>query len=79
MQIKIEDFEKCLECWKTLYRLDDGIYKIILRELQNSDLTRSGLALTFIPSLLFSWEGLRGERKKPPHPSGTCGAGSSRL
>jgi hypothetical protein len=30
MQIKIEDFEKCLECWKTLYRLDDGIYKIIL-------------------------------------------------
>jgi hypothetical protein len=31
MQIKIEDFEKCLECWKTLYRLDDGIYKIILR------------------------------------------------
>jgi hypothetical protein len=39
MQIKIEDFEKCLECWKTLYRLDDGIYKIILGELQNSDLT----------------------------------------
>jgi len=39
MQIKIEDFEKCLECWKTLYRLDDGIYKIILEELQNSDLT----------------------------------------
>jgi hypothetical protein len=34
MQIKIEDFEKCLECWKTLYRLDDGIYKIILGELQ---------------------------------------------
>jgi hypothetical protein len=39
MQIKIEDFEKCLECWKTLYRLDDGIYKIILEEFQNSYLT----------------------------------------
>ena len=31
--------------------------------------SRSGLALTFIPSLLFSWEGLRGERKLL-HPSG---------
>jgi len=39
MQIKIEDFEKYLECWKTLYQLDDEIYKIILGELQNSDLT----------------------------------------
>jgi hypothetical protein len=39
MQIKIEDFEKCLECWKTLYQLDDEIYKIILGELQNPYLT----------------------------------------
>jgi hypothetical protein len=32
---------------------------------------RSGLALAFIPSLLLSWEGFRGERMKPPHPSAT--------
>jgi uncharacterized membrane protein len=32
---------------------------------------RSGLVLTFIPSLLLSWEGFRGERVKPPHSSCT--------
>jgi hypothetical protein len=41
MQIKIEDFEKCLECWKTLYQLDDGIYKIILRESSNLTPTKT--------------------------------------
>jgi len=40
------------------------------RHFEGYPLNRSSLALTFIPSLLFSWKGLRGERKKPPHPSG---------
>jgi hypothetical protein len=43
MQIKIEDFEKCLECWKTLYRLDDGIYKIILGEPKQLELLKVNL------------------------------------
>jgi hypothetical protein len=54
MQIKIEDFEKCLECWKTLYRLDDEIYKIILRELQSSDLTPKK-TYTYIIRFLEIW------------------------
>jgi len=34
MQIKIDDFEKILKCWKILYKLDDEIYLRILREIQ---------------------------------------------
>jgi len=69
----------------TVFKKDRGIWWVC-RECgyvyfgrEPPERCRSGLALTFIPSPLFSCEGFRGERMKPPHPSGTCGAGSSQL